>query len=122
LTDKVCGVILVVDDDAMNREVMEAFLSAEDYCVLLANSGEQALKLLTETTPDLVILDVRMPDMDGYQVCEAITRSYTIPVIIVSGYSEPEDAKRGMAAGAVDYIARPFNADNFLERVHRWTK
>lgn len=122
MTDKVRGVILVVDDDAMNREVMEAFLSAEDYRVLLANSGEQALKLLTQTAPDLVILDVRMPDMDGYQVCQAITRSYTVPVIIVSGYSEPEDTKRGMAAGAVDYIARPFNADNFLERVHRWIK
>lgn len=111
--------ILVVDDEAMNREILEAFLTSESYEVILAHNGQQALKLLTHE-PDLVILDVRMPDMSGYDVCRQIKASESfqhIPIMFVSGYDREEDRARGEAAGASDFISRPFDGDDLLQRV-----
>jgi len=114
--------ILVVDDDAMNREVMEAFLTSVDYAVLLANNGSRALKSAKNHLPDLIILDIKMPDMNGFEVCEALKKdpiTQAIPVMIVTGFNSPEDFERGREVGASDFISRPFDGDDFIARVHK---
>lgn len=114
--------ILIIDDDAMNREVMEAFLSLENYIVELAFDGQQGIDAATNLVPDLVILDVRMPDMSGYEVCKLLknqTITQHIPIMFVSGFDAPEDRERGEEVGADDFLTRPFDADDFLERVSR---
>lgn len=112
--------ILIVDDDAMNREVMEAFLSLENYAVQLARNGAEGLASAHTHLPDLIILDVKMPDMDGYSVCiqlKADARTQHIPVIIATGYDGAEDRARGEAAGADFFLPRPFRGTELLEAV-----
>ncbi len=114
--------ILVVDDDAMNREVMEAFLIAESYQVLLAHNGTEGLELARRHLPDLILLDVRMPDISGYDVCaelKAQPPTQRIPIMLVTGFDAPEDRKLGVAAGADDFLSRPFNGEQLLQRVAR---
>ncbi|MEL6309758.1 MAG: response regulator [Chloroflexota bacterium] len=113
-------VILVIDDDAMNREVMEAFLTSEDYTVLLASDGETGIASACANLPDGIILDVRMPDMTGYEVCtqlKADPDTQQIPIMIVTGFDAKEDFERGRQAGADDFLTRPFDGDELLERV-----
>ncbi len=112
--------ILVIDDDAMNREVMEAFLSSEDYTILLAHNGETGIQLATQALPDAIILDVRMPDMSGYDVCEYLkkqTATQTIPIMIVTGFDSKKDIEQGQAVGADQFLSRPFDGDDLLQRV-----
>lgn len=112
--------ILVIDDDAMNREVMEAFLMAESYQVLLAHNGTEGLQLAKQHLPDLILLDVRMPDLSGYEVCAVLKQqppTKTIPVMLVTGFDAPEERRLGMQAGADDFLTRPFNGDQLLQRV-----
>lgn len=116
------SLILVVDDDPMSREVMEAFLLAENYKVQLAHNGATALRLAPQVSPDLVILDVKMPDMTGYEVCKTLKRNRQtshIPVLMVSGFDAYEDKARGIEAGADAYLTRPFKGDDFIEHVSR---
>lgn len=113
--------VLVVDDDAMNREVMEAFLLSEDYDVLLASNGEQGLELALKHLPSAIILDVRMPDMSGYEVCNQLKNGDTtkdIPIMIMTGFDAKEDFERGQAVGADEFLTRPFNGDDLLARIH----
>lgn len=113
--------VLVVDDDAMNREVMEAFLLSEGYAVLLASSGEQGLAFALEHLPNAIILDVRMPDMSGYDVCEQLKNDDTtrdIPIMIMTGFDAKEDFERGKAVGADEFLTRPFDGDVLLSRIH----
>lgn len=112
--------ILVVDDDDMNRELMEAFLASENYTVALAHSGKVALQMASELHPDLVILDVRMPDMSGYEVCQQLKsepQTQAIAVIIVTGFDGREDRERAAEVGADAFVSRPFGADELIERV-----
>ncbi len=103
--------VLVVDDDAMNREIMEAYLQIEGYEVLLASDGESAVELARVQHPDLIITDVRMPDMDGFTLCaqlKADAELCNVPVIVLSGLSSEEDSARALAAGARAFVSRPF--------------
>lgn len=113
--------VLVIDDDAMNREVMEAFLLSEDYDVLLASNGQKGLDLAFEHHPSAIILDVRMPDMSGYAVCEQLKKDDTtkdIPIMIMTGFDAKEDFERGKAVGADEFLTRPFDGDDLLARIH----
>jgi putative two-component system response regulator len=104
--------VLVVDDQPLNLTICEAIL-ADRYHVLCADSGAQALELATARVPDLVMLDVMMPGMDGYEVCRRMKSSRAtarIPVIFLTGKHEIEDEIQGFALGCVDYIGKPFNA------------
>lgn len=112
--------ILVIDDDAMNREVMEAFLTAESYQVLLAHNGTEGLQLAKQHRPDLILLDVRMPDLSGYEVCTTLKKqppTQSIPVMLVTGFDAPEDRRLGAQAGADDFLTRPFSGEQLLQRV-----
>jgi putative two-component system response regulator len=113
--------ILVVDDDAMNREVMEAFLNLESYDVLLASNGKQGLSLAEQKKPNLIILDVRLPDILGYEVCEILknnTETKSIPILMVTGFDAKEDRERAMQVGVDEFLSRPFEGETLIERVN----
>lgn len=113
--------ILVVDDDALNREVIEAFLTLEHYSVLMAHNGASALKQLDRSPrPDLVILDVKMPDMSGYELCQRIKQNpvtQQIKVLMITAYDGRKEREQGFAAGADDYMTRPFEGDMLIRKV-----
>jgi len=114
--------ILIVDDDPMNREVMEAFLESAGYQVRLANNGKRGLDAAREYSPHLIILDVKMPDMDGYEVCailKANDATKHIPVLIVTGFKSREYLDKSQEAGADGFISRPFVGDRFIEYAHQ---
>jgi len=111
--------VLIVDDTAENLTVMNGLLK-DLYRTKVANSGERALKIAAEAPPDLVLLDIMMPGMDGYEVCrrlkaDASTRS--VPVIFLTAKDQVEDEQKGFEAGAVDYITKPISPPIVLARV-----
>ncbi len=111
--------ILVVDDEKNNRELLTEVLK-DNYRIILAKSGEMALELAGRHQPDIVLLDVVMPGMDGYQVLYSLkNRDETrhIPVIFISGLDSAEDEEKGLLLGAADYITKPFNATIVRARV-----
>ena len=111
--------ILVVDDAPDNLSLMNGLLKG-DYKVKVANSGERALKVVAETPPDLILLDIMMPGMDGHEVCRRLKddpASRDIPVIFLTAKTEIEDEKRGLELGAVDYITKPISPPIVLARV-----
>ncbi|MCR4440448.1 MAG: diguanylate cyclase [bacterium] len=112
--------ILVVDDVAANVELLKSHLSTQGYEVLVAHSGPEALDIVDQEAPDLVLLDVVMPDMDGFEVCrrlKASTATDFVPVIMVTALDEVEYKVRGMEAGADDFVTKPFNRLELLVRV-----
>jgi two-component system, cell cycle sensor histidine kinase and response regulator CckA len=112
--------ILVVDDEAHSLSLLRGILTAEGYQVRLADSGKLALASLTAWLPQLIVLDVRMKDMDGFEVLRQIKASEkarNIPVIFITAASETEERLRGLALGAVDYITKPFQREELLARV-----
>jgi len=111
--------ILIADDDAINRQVLAELLKP-DYAVVLAKNGAQALELAARHAPDLILLDVMMPDMDGHAVLRQLRTGSPAghpTVIFISGLDRPEDEAAGLNMGAADYISKPFNATVVLARV-----
>ena len=109
--------ILIVDDDPPSVKMIGFLLREEGYIVLTANSGPEALALLNEEMPDLVILDVMMPGMDGLEVCRRIRRSTDLPIIFLSARGETSDRVAGLDVGADDYLPKPFEPSELLARV-----
>jgi diguanylate cyclase (GGDEF)-like protein len=112
--------ILVVDDVPVNIQLLTTYLSSVGYNVISAQDGEEALQKLRTENPDLVLLDVMMPKLNGFQVCEQIKNDENtsfVPVIMVTALNELEDKIRGMEAGADDFISKPFNKLELLARV-----
>lgn len=112
--------ILIVEDDAFNREFLRILLDTAGFSVTEASDGFQALAMLQERVPDLILLDVVMPGLDGISVCRKIKedeRFVDIPIIFLSSRTETEDKIIGLHAGASDYIAKPFEAAEILARV-----
>ena len=113
-------VILVVDDIEQNVTVISQILRSNGYQVLAAFSGEQALKMLEKRTPDLILLDVMLPDINGFEVCKRIKQNKSIsdiPIIFLSALSEAETKVEGLEVGGVDYITKPFQESEVLARV-----
>ena len=111
--------ILVVDDQPTNIQIIYHILG-DEYQVLMATSGVQALQVCRDSAPDLILLDVMMPDMDGLQTCKAMKADETIaaiPVIFVTGVHEQEEEDACWQAGAVDFIQKPVNANTLLHRI-----
>ncbi len=112
--------ILIVDDDWLNCEVLEAYLESAGYVVLSAHDGARAFAVISETPVDLVLLDVRMPGMDGYEVCAKLKRSPVtrrIPVIMVTALEQEGDKLRAVEAGADGFVTKPFDFPLLLSRI-----
>ncbi|MEE4355628.1 MAG: response regulator [Desulfococcaceae bacterium] len=114
------GLILIVDDTPVNLRLLSAILSGEGYSVRSAPDGSFALRFARSRPPDLILLDIRMPGMDGYQVCNALKtdpRTAAVPVIFISALHETEDKVKAFQAGGVDFISKPFQKEEVLARV-----
>jgi two-component system, OmpR family, alkaline phosphatase synthesis response regulator PhoP len=119
--------ILVVDDVPANVKLLEARLSAEYFDVLTASNGTEALAVCARAECDIILLDVMMPDIDGFEVCRRLKSNpatHFIPVVMVTALDSPADRVRGLEAGGDDYLAKPFHLRELLLRVRailrRW--
>jgi DNA-binding response OmpR family regulator len=109
--------VLVVDDERRYRELLEMNLTRRGYRVLQAADGLSALNQVELEAPDLVMLDLMLPDMDGYEVCRRIREYSTVPIIMLTAKAEPAHKIQGLAIGADDYVTKPFSAEEVLARV-----
>lgn len=109
--------ILVVDDEPRYVRLMEANLLTEGYQVLKAYDGQKAVELVAEKQPDLVLLDVMMPSLNGFAACERIREFSNVPIVMVTAKGEEQDRVKGLDVGADDYIVKPFSATELLARV-----
>jgi DNA-binding response OmpR family regulator len=114
--------LLIADDDEDILELLAFRLERAGYEVVRARHGEEALRLALEHTPALAVLDVMMPGLDGYEVTRLLrsdARTIAMPVILLTARAQASDISRGLAAGADDYIKKPFNARDLKERIER---
>ena len=110
--------ILVVDDEPAQLRLAEQVLKSNGYQVILANSGQESLRMIVDQKPDLVILDVMMPGIDGWQTCSCVRELTDIPIIMLTGKRTSEDdIVRGLECGADEYLAKPLGNREFLARV-----
>ena len=109
--------ILLVEDDTELSSMMEEFLSSQNIALSVAHTGAEGLERALEGLFDLVILDVMLPGMDGFEILRHLRRRSSIPVIMLTARTEKEDKIRGLNAGADDYLAKPFSPDELLARV-----
>ena len=109
--------VLIVEDDHNIAELLQMYLEKEGYAVTTANDGGQGLAKFRAIQPDLVLLDVMMPVMDGWAVCRAIRAESQIPVIMLTAKSETDDKVAGLKSGADDYITKPFEMKEVLARI-----
>ncbi len=112
--------ILIVDDNPKNLQVFTQLIESNGYDTAIALNGEQALDFVESDTPDLILLDIMMPGIDGFEVCRKLkenSRYSNIPVIFLTAKIEKEDIIRGFEVGAVDYISKPFNSYELIARI-----
>ena len=109
--------VLVVDDEKPIVDILVYNLKKEGYNTLEANDGEEAVRLVIEKKPDLVLLDIMLPKMDGLTVCKKIRHNYNIPIIMLSAKDEEIDKILGLELGADDYITKPFSVRELIARV-----
>jgi adenylate cyclase len=113
--------ILIIEDTPANIQALSAILKEQGYQISIATHGRQALEVLERIRPDLILLDIMMPEMDGFETCRRIKASTAwreIPIIFLTAKTETADIVRGFELGAVDYVAKPFNAHELLARVN----
>jgi len=109
--------ILAVDDDRNNLKMLAFLLSEEGYEVITADNGRTALDMLETQHPDLLILDVMMPQLDGFEVCRRVRQSMDVPIVILSAKGETADKVTGLELGADDYLPKPFEPSELIARV-----
>ncbi len=114
------GRILLVDDNTTNLQLLHETLDGLGYRLLIAKNGKTALAIAQKANPSLILLDIMMPEMDGYEVCRRLKsdeKTDRIPVIFITALAEEEDEAKGLALGAVDYLTKPFNPELVRARV-----
>src|SRR5436309_8652449 len=110
--------ILIVEDEAAMRRGLEDVLAAEGYRVLTAPDGEKGLERAIAEKPDLILLDIMMPKLDGYAVCEELRRlGNSVPILMLTAKGQVEDRVTGLDVGADDYLVKPFSTEELLARV-----
>lgn len=111
------GKILIVDDDQNICELLRLYIEKEGFSVTIANDGKKALELFTSTEPDLIMLDIMLPELDGWQVCREIRKTSECPIIMLTAKGEVFDKVLGLELGADDYIVKPFEAKEVVARI-----
>lgn len=109
--------ILVVDDDLNICELLKLYLENEGYTAYVANDGKAAVDMFNEKSPDLVLLDIMLPKMDGWQVCREIRKSSSVPIIMLTAKGETFDKVLGLELGADDYVTKPFDSKEVMARI-----
>ena len=112
--------VLAVDDKPQNLQFLGKVLSDSGYEVGLAQNGQEALNFVKKSEPDLILLDIMMPGMDGYEVCERLKKDFSarhIPIIFLTAKTDSEDIVKGFDVGGVDYVTKPFNCAELLARI-----
>ncbi len=109
--------ILVVDDEEWDLRLLEAMLAPEDFEVVLAHSGQEGLEKIRETRPDVVLLDIMMPGMNGFEVLRILRQQSNIPVIMLTAIEEVTSVRDAFHLGADDYVRKPFMKGELLARI-----
>lgn len=109
--------VLIVEDDKNIRKFIQTILEANDYDVIATETGKEAYSLITSRCPDVVILDLGLPDMDGMEIISKVRSWSKMPIIVVSARSDDEDKIEALNAGADDYLTKPFNVEELLARL-----
>ncbi|WP_394247699.1 ATP-binding protein [Vibrio profundi] len=112
--------LVVADDEPVNLRVLDSFLKLEGYRVRTAKDGPEAIELIANEKPELLLLDIMMPGLSGYQVCEALRKEYDhaqLPIIMLTALNQAEDRVRGFESGANDYLSKPFNKQELAARI-----
>ena len=114
------GKILVVDDEVYILHILDFSLGAEGFEVISANNGEQGIEKARQEKPDLIVLDIMMPVLDGYETCRRLKReaeTKDIPVVLLTAKGRDIDKRLGFEVGAIDYIVKPFSPSRLIERI-----
>lgn len=111
------GKVLVADDDKNICELLRLYLEKDGYTVFLANDGEAAVSCYFDKTPDIILLDIMMPKLDGWQVCREIRKKSDVPIIMITAKGETFDKVLGLELGADDYVVKPFDAKEIIARI-----
>ena len=111
--------ILVVDDDASLAEMIGIMLESESYTPTLCHDGAKALDAFHEVNPDLVLLDLMLPGLDGVEICRLIRSESDVPIIMLTARTDTQDVVAGLEAGADDYVTKPFSMEEVMIRLHR---
>jgi DNA-binding response OmpR family regulator len=117
--------VLIVDDEASVRDALGSLLADEGYSLAFASNGAEALARAAELAPDLILLDVRMPVMDGFEACKQLRATpllAEVPVIMITAFADPDARLRGLKIGADDFISKPFDAAELQARVRTITR
>lgn len=118
-------VIVGVDDDADSLMLLDRVVGDAGYTFLGVASGQECLTLLARTVPRLVLLDIQMPDMDGFETCRRLRADKNllhVPIAFLTARKTTEDVRKGMAAGGNDFIVKPYEPAKLTERLHYWTR
>ena len=111
------GKVLIVDDDQNICELLRLYIEKEGYDTRIANDGKAALEVFDEYNPDLIMLDIMLPELDGWQVCREIRKKSQCPIIMLTAKSEVIDKVLGLELGADDYVVKPFEAKEIVARI-----
>ena len=117
-------IVMAVDDAPETLSMLKALVSAAGYSFMGARTGKECLDLVTRAVPRLILLDVRMPDMDGFETCRRLRALFTIkqvPIAFLTTTKTAEDVRNGLNVGGNDFIIKPFDAEKLLLRVQHWT-
>ena len=110
--------VVVVEDDINIAELLRLYLEKDGFTVTVSHDGAEGLRLAEEIKPDLVMLDIMLPGMDGWQVCKRLRQTSKVPIIMLTAKGETEDKVQGLEMGADDYIVKPFEVKELLARIH----
>jgi two-component system, cell cycle response regulator DivK len=115
--------ILVVDDHEDNRQILRVLLASAGYIMIEAQNGETALAAALSERPDLILMDIQLPDLDGYEVTRRIKsnpRSHDVPIIAVTSYALSDDERKALAAGCIAYVAKPYSPMQLLAKIKKY--
>lgn len=117
-------IVIGIDDQAENIMMLEALIDAQGYTFFGASSALDGISLAQRASPRLILLDIQMPGMDGFETCRRLRQIWAlkqVPIAFLTASKSPEDVRKGIAAGGNDFITKPFDADKLLARVDLWT-